>query len=304
MIDFEIVVNDEQNKNRIDKLLAEIMDLSRSRIQQLINEGYVLVNDTETKSNYKVHINDVITCEIPDEKPLDIVPIEMNLDVVYEDSDVIVVNKPRGLVVHPAETYREPTLVNGLLAHCQDLSGINGITRPGIVHRIDKDTTGLLIVAKNDKAHESLVLQLQNKTVYREYYALVHGVIPHDVGTIDAPIGRDKIDRLKMSVTDVNGRNAITHFQVEERFAEYTLVLCRLETGRTHQIRVHMQYIGFPIVGDPKYGRRKSLPVAGQLLHAHRLTFIHPISGKEISVSCPIPEDFQQVLAELRSDLI
>ena len=150
MIDFEIVVNDEQNKNRIDKLLAENMDLSRSRIQQLINEGYVLVNDTETKSNYKVHINDVITCEIPDEKPLDIVPIEMNLDVVYEDSDVIVVNKPRGLVVHPAETYREPTLVNGLLAHCKDLSGINGITRPGIVHRIDKDTTGLLIVAKND----------------------------------------------------------------------------------------------------------------------------------------------------------
>ncbi|MDD2592033.1 MAG: RluA family pseudouridine synthase [Erysipelotrichaceae bacterium] len=303
MIDLELVVAEDQVRVRIDKFLADNMDLSRSRIQQLINEGYVLVNDAEVKNNYRVHVFDVITCEIPEDKPLEIVPIMMDLAVIYEDQDVIVINKPRGMVVHPAETYKEPTLVNGLLAHCKDLSGINGVTRPGIVHRIDKDTTGLLVVAKNDLAHESLVKQLQNKTMGREYYALVHGVIAHDLGTIDAPIGRDKKDRLKMTVTEENGRNAVTNFQVIERFKEHTLILCRLETGRTHQIRVHMQYIGYPIVGDKRYGRRKTLAVDGQLLHAFRLKFTHPRTNKEISVNCDLPSDFQSVLNELRSDI-
>lgn len=301
MIDLELIVDESLSKNRIDKVLVDYLNLSRSRIQQLIGEGYILVNDTETKNNYKLRIDDLITCEIPEDKPLEITAIQMELDIVYEDHDVIVINKPRGMVVHPAETYREPTLVNGLLAHCKDLSGINGINRPGIVHRIDKDTTGLLIVAKNDVAHESLVKQLQDKTVNREYYALVHGVIPHDVGKIDAPIGRDKKDRLKMAVTDQNARNAITHFRVVERFKEYTLVLCRLETGRTHQIRVHMEYIGYPIVGDQKYGRRKTMPVDGQLLHAYKLTFVHPRTNLEQTVTCEMPQDFVIVLNQLRS---
>ncbi|MEA5026214.1 MAG: RluA family pseudouridine synthase [Erysipelotrichaceae bacterium] len=302
MEDFELIVKPEQIGHRLDKTVAEGVKMSRSRIQQLVSEGYILVNDTEVKNNYRVKTNDIITGEIPADIPLVVVPIPMNLDIVYEDHDVIVVNKPRGLVVHPAETYKEPTLVNGLLAHCQDLSGINGVLRPGIVHRIDKDTTGLLIVAKNDVAHESLVKQLQDKTVNRHYYALVHGVIPHDNGTIDAPIGRDRNDRLKMAVTDINGRQAVTHFTVVERFKEFTLVDCRLETGRTHQIRVHMEYIGYPIAGDPKYGRRKSLPVAGQLLHAYQLTFEHPVTHQSVTVSCELPQDFKNVLEQLRSD--
>lgn len=302
MIDFELVVNETQVSSRLDKTLADNMDLSRSRIQQLINEGYVLVNDVEVKNNYRVKLDDLITCEIPADIPLKVDPIEMPLDIIYEDADVIVVNKARGLVVHPAETFKNPTLVNGLLAHCHDLSGINGVLRPGIVHRIDKDTTGLLIVAKNDKAHESLVKQLQDKTVSRHYYALVHGVITHDNGTIDAPIGRDKNNRLKMAVTGINSRSAVTHFSVIERFDEYTLVDCRLETGRTHQIRVHFEYIGFPIVGDQKYGRRKTLPVAGQLLHAYELTFVHPTTLETMTVSCDLPEDFAEVLVELRRD--
>lgn len=297
----EFVVNAENSGKRIDKYLAENSSLSRSRLQSLIDQGYVTVFDADTKSSYKVKENDEIKVEVPLEKELSVEPIEMDLNIVYEDHDVIVVNKPRGMVVHPADTYREPTLVNGLLAHCKDLSGINGVLRPGIVHRIDKDTTGLLICAKNDKAHESLVKQLQTKTVSRKYMAIVHGNIDHDYGTVDAPIGRDKNDRLKMAVVK-DGRDAVTHFTVKERFKNYTLVECVLETGRTHQIRVHMAYINHPVAADKKYGPRKSLDCEGQLLHAYELTFTHPTTNEKITVSCPLPEDFADILEQLREE--
>lgn len=295
----EFTVDESLHKERLDKALSTLSGISRSRIQQLLAQGCVLLNDAEAKNSDKVKTNDEITLEIPPEKELLVEPIPMNLDIVYEDHDVIVVNKPRGMVVHPAETYREPTLVNGLLYHCNDLSGINGVLRPGIVHRIDKDTTGLLIVAKNDMAHESLVRQLQSKTVSRKYMALVHGNIEHNEGTIDAPIGRDTIDRLKMAVVK-NGRHAVTHFTVVERFKEYTLTECRLETGRTHQIRVHMSYINHPLAADKKYGRKRTLNADGQLLHAYELTFMHPKTQENITVSCDLPNDFKSILKELR----
>ena len=225
----------------------------------------------------------------------------MDLDIYYEDSDVIVVNKPKGMVVHPAAGHVTGTLVNGLMAHCKDLSGINGVLRPGIVHRIDKDTSGLLMVAKNDKAHEHLVNQLVEKTVTRKYKALVHGNIGHDYGTIDAPIGRDSKDRQSMTVVE-NGKHAVTHFHVLERFNEYTFVECRLETGRTHQIRVHMKYIGFPLVGDPKYGPRKTLEINGQALHAAILGFIHPTTEEYLEFEAPLPADYEQLLVKIRNN--
>lgn len=297
----DIRVSEEDISERIDKFLSEkVTDLSRSRIQQLLSEGLIFVNDQPCKAKYKVKTDDHITAVFEDQMEMEAVPEKMDLDIRYEDSDVIVINKPKGIVVHPANGNQSGTLVNGLLYHCKDLSGINGVLRPGIVHRIDKDTTGLLIVAKNDKAHASLSKQLQTKTVNRLYYALVHGVIEHDFGTIDAPIGRDIKDRQKMAVTAENSKEARTHFKVIERFAEYTLVECRLETGRTHQIRVHMQYIGHPVVGDEKYSYRKTLKTNGQLLHAHQLTFEHPTSKEKITVEAPLPELFQNILEELR----
>ena len=214
----------------------------------------------------------------------------------------IIINKPKGMIVHPTAGSQRDTLVNGLLYHCKDLSGINGVLRPGIVHRIDKDTTGLLIVAKNDKAHLSLAEQLKDKTVSRLYYALVHGVIEHDYGTIDAPIGRDPKDRQKMCVTSLNSKNAVTHFKVVERFKEYTLVECKLETGRTHQIRVHMQYIKHPVMGDPKYSYRKTRDCNGQMLHAHQLTFVHPSTNEKVVVDAPLPKQFEDILEELRQE--
>ena len=229
-------------------------------------------------------------------------PQEMELDVVYEDHDVIVINKPKGMVVHPGPGNPDHTLVNGLLWHCQDLSGINGVLRPGIVHRIDKDTSGLIVACKNDNAHQSLAQQLAEKTAGRQYYALVHGVMPHEYGTIDAPIGRDEKDRQKMAVTEKNSRPAITHFKVVERFDRYTLLSCRLETGRTHQIRVHMQYIGFPIVGDPKYSLRKTLDTQGQMLHAYQLSFVHPSTGERMTFEAPLPPAFEALLAQLRQE--
>lgn len=292
----------EEELVRLDKYLCEKnQDLSRSRIQSLIDEGHVFVNGKTARSNYKVKNNDEIVMEAVADVELEAKPEPMDLDIVYEDSDVIVINKPKGIVVHPAPGSLSGTLVNGLLYHCKDLSGINGVLRPGIVHRIDKDTTGLLIVAKNDKAHISLSEQLQCKSVSRKYYALVHGVIEHEFGTIDAPIGRDVNDRQKMAVTSTNSKDAVTHFRVVERFKEYTLVECTLETGRTHQIRVHMQYIKHPVVGDEKYSYRKTMSVGGQLLHAHELKFIHPTTNEEVVVSAPLPDIFEQVLAELRA---
>lgn len=255
----QVTVAEEQKSERIDKFVAEInSEWSRSQVQQWIKDAVVTVNGKSVKGNYKVKGNDEITVTIPEPEELDIQPEDMNLEVYYEDADVLVVNKPRGMVVHPAPGHTKGTLVNGLMHHCTDLSGINGVMRPGIVHRIDKDTSGLLMVAKNDMAHESLVNQLVAKTVTRRYKAIVHGVIPHDKGIIDAPIGRDKKERQSMTV-DENGKNAVTHFQVLERFKDFTLVECRLETGRTHQIRVHMKYIGYPLAGDPKYGPKKNI---------------------------------------------
>ncbi|MBS9804558.1 RluA family pseudouridine synthase [Bacillus cereus] len=296
----QVTVAEEQKNERIDKFVAGINnEWSRSQVQQWIKDDVVTVNGKAVKVNYKVKEEDEITVTIPEPEALDIQPEDMNLEIYYEDADVLVVNKPRGMVVHPAPGHTSGTLVNGLMHHCTDLSGINGVMRPGIVHRIDKDTSGLLMVAKNDMAHESLVNQLVAKTVTRRYKAIVHGVIPHDKGTIDAPIGRDKKERQSMTV-DENGKNAVTHFQVLERFKDFTLVECRLETGRTHQIRVHMKYIGYPLAGDPKYGPKKTLDMNGQALHAGILGFDHPRTDEYIQFEAPIPEVFEEALNILR----
>ncbi|MDQ0161659.1 23S rRNA pseudouridine1911/1915/1917 synthase [Bacillus alveayuensis] len=297
-----IIVNEQFVNERIDKMLSTYYeDWSRTQVQGWIKDGLVLVNNQKVKGNYKCQLHDEIIVSIPEPEILDVKPEKMDLDIYYEDQDVLVVNKPRGMVVHPAPGHMYGTLVNGLMAHCQDLSGINGVLRPGIVHRIDKDTSGLLMVAKNDKAHESLVQQLVNKTVTRKYLAIVHGVIPHDVGTIDAPIGRDPKDRQKMTVTDVNSKEAITHFRVLERFDHYTFIECKLETGRTHQIRVHMKYIGYPLAGDPKYGPKKTLPIEGQALHAGVLGFIHPRTGEYMEFEAPLPPEFENILNLLKN---
>src|SRR5690606_11564893 len=274
------VVTEKENKLRIDKLLADINpEQSRSQVQGWITKGLVKVNNEIIKANYKCQVGDIITWNTPEIETLDIEPENIPLDIVYEDQDLLVVNKPKGMVVHPSAGHQSGTLVNALLYHCNDLSGINGVERPGIVHRIDKDTSGLLVVAKSDKAHISLAEQLANKDVERKYEAVVHGEINHDTGMIDAPIGRDPNDRQRMSVVD-NGKHAVTHFQVLQRFNDFTHVECQLETGRTHQIRVHMRYIGFPLVGDPKYGPRKTMDTNGQVLHAKVLGFRHPITDE------------------------
>ena len=296
----QVTVLEEQKNERIDKFVAGVNnEWSRSQVQQWIKDGVVMVNGTDVKGNYKVKTNDEITVTIPEPEELDIKAEDMNLEIYYEDADVLVVNKPRGMVVHPAPGHTSGTLVNGLMYHCTDLSGINGVMRPGIVHRIDKDTSGLLMVAKNDMAHEALVNQLVAKTVTRRYQAIVHGVIPHDKGTIDAPIGRDKKDRQSMTV-DENGKHAVTHFRVLERFNNFTHVECQLETGRTHQIRVHMKYIGYPLAGDPKYGPKKTFDINGQALHAGILGFIHPRTGEYLEFEAPVPQIFSDLLNDLR----
>lgn len=293
-------VYEEKETQRLDKFLSfENEDWSRSAIQQWIKDGHVTVNGNHVKANYKVQENDQIKVEVPAPKELNIEAEEMPLDIVYEDEDVVVVNKPRGLVVHPAPGNYSGTLVNGLLAHCHDLSGINGVLRPGVVHRIDKDTSGLLMVAKNDKAHLSLAAQLKEHTVTRRYVALVHGNIQHDKGTIEAPIGRDPIHRQQMAVV-AQGKPSTTHFRVIERFDKFTLIELQLETGRTHQIRVHMKYIGHPIAGDPKYGPSKTLEIDGQALHAKLLGFDHPRTNKRLEFEAPLPDDIQRELDILR----
>jgi 23S rRNA pseudouridine1911/1915/1917 synthase len=299
----ELQVSEEHKHERIDKFLSTYNDeWSRSQVQLWIKDGSVKVNNKEIKTNYKCQIADKIVVSIPEPEPLDVIAEQMDLDIYYEDQDVLVVNKPKGMVVHPAPGHLSGTLVNGLMAHCQDLSGINGVLRPGIVHRIDKDTSGLLMVAKNDMAHESLVAQLVEKSVTRRYKAIVHGSISHDHGTINAPIGRDKVDRQSMTVTNVSSKDAVTHFHVIERFENYTFVECQLETGRTHQIRVHMKYIGYPLVGDPKYGPKKTLPINGQALHAGVLGFVHPRTKEYLEFEAPLPAEFEQVLDQIKNN--
>ena len=285
---------------RLDRYLSTVVpDSSRSDMQGRIKAGIVKVNGETVKPNYKVKDGDEIVVEERELVDSDIVPEDLDLDIIYEDSDVAVVYKPKGMVVHPSAGHTGGTLVNGLMHQLDELSGINGELRPGIVHRIDKDTSGLLMVAKNDVVHRDLVEQLVDKSVTRKYTALVHGVIPHDKGTVEAPIGRNPRERQEMAVVD-DGKEAVTHFNVLERFKDYTLVECILETGRTHQIRVHMQYIGYPIAGDPKYGPRKTMDVGGQLLHAGTVGFTHPVSGERLEFSTGLPDDFEAVLEELR----
>lgn len=304
MEDLTFIIENEQAKERIDKAIASFeSDWSRTQIQNFIKDGFVTVNGETAKTSYKVKSGDVIVVTPPDAVPLDIVAENLNLEIIYEDEDVVVVYKPRGMVVHPAPGHTTGTLVNGLMYQIKDLSGINGVMRPGIVHRIDKDTSGLLMVAKNDIAHVSLVDQLVKKTVTRKYTALVHGRIPHDKGTIDAPIARDKKERQSMSVVD-NGKHAVTHFRVIERYEKYSLVECQLETGRTHQIRVHMKYIGYPLAGDPKYGPKKTISFDGQVLHAGLLGFIHPKTGEYLEFSYPLPEDFTNLLQDLKKQTL
>ncbi|MDQ0088384.1 23S rRNA pseudouridine1911/1915/1917 synthase [Paenibacillus anaericanus] len=290
-------------KERIDKYVKALLgeDMSRSQIQLWIQNGDITVNGAQVKVNHKVAEGDLVTLIIPAPEYTEIVPEHIPLDVYFEDKDVIVINKERGMVVHPAPGHPSGTLVNALMYHCQDLSGINGELRPGIVHRIDKDTSGLIMAAKNDKAHASLAAQLKEHSVTRKYFALVHGNLSHDQGTVDAPIGRDPHDRKMYTVIDRNSKEAVTHFQVVERFGDYTLLELKLETGRTHQIRVHMKFIGHPIVGDPLYGRSKGIKMNGQALHAAVLGFVHPSSEQYLEFTAPLPDDMEEVLLALRN---
>lgn len=293
---------DETAKNdRVDVFLSQqIADISRSHVQKLVEAGKVTVNGKAVKANYKVQPGDVIRSVISAPEPLAVEPERIPLDILFEDGEVIVVNKPRGMVVHPAAGNYKGTLVNALLEHCGDLSGINGIVRPGIVHRLDKDTSGVMVVAKTDRAHINLAEQIKNRTAGRKYLAIVHGGVKVDEGYIDAPIGRHPSDRKKMAVVFRNSREAKTHFRVLERFGNYSLVECRLATGRTHQIRVHMSYIGHPVVGDPKYGPKANrLPIEGQALHSAELTFTHPVTGERLLFSSPLPADMKAVLREI-----
>jgi 23S rRNA pseudouridine1911/1915/1917 synthase len=288
---------------RIDRYLTDRNeDLSRSYLQKILKDGGVQINGKVVKSNYKVAAGDVIELTVPEAVELEIEAEEMDLDILYEDEDILIVNKPKGMVVHPAAGHTSGTLVNGLMAHCKDsLSGINGVMRPGIVHRIDMDTTGVLIVCKNDFAHNSIAEQLKVHSITRKYYAIVHGGIREEEGTIDAPIGRHPVDRKKMSINEKNGKHAVTHYRVLKRFQKYTYVECQLETGRTHQIRVHMASIGHPLLGDTVYGPAKC-PISGlqgQTLHAGVLGIIHPRTGEYMEFSAPLPEYFESLLAKL-----
>ena len=292
----------EKNNERIDKYLSSKLDdnFSRAKIQKLIDEELILVNDKVIKSSYKVSNGDVIL--ITDkEEDMSVKPEKMDIDIVYEDDDVMVINKKSGVVVHPAPGNYSGTLVNGLMYLSKDLSHVNGEFRPGIVHRIDKDTSGLLIVAKNDKAHRILAEELKEKKIKRKYIALVSGVINHDIGEIDAPIGRDPSDRKKMCVTSTNSKDAITHFRVLERYKNASLIECELETGRTHQIRVHMKYIDHPVINDPVYGKSNHGEF-GQLLHAKEITFTHPTTKEIMTFSCEVPEEFNKILEEYKEE--
>ena len=284
---------------RLDKAVAELTDLSRSLANEQIKDGRILVNGQAKKAKYAVKEGDVISYELPEPEVVEYVPEDILLEIVYQDEDVAVVNKPQGMVVHPSAGHTSGTLVNALMYHIKDLSGINGVLRPGIVHRIDKDTSGLLMIAKNDQAHVALADELKDKKSLRKYWAIVHGNLPNDRGVIEAPIGRSEKDRKKQAVT-AKGKPALTRFQVLERFGDYSLVELQLETGRTHQIRVHMAYIGHPVAGDEVYGPRKTLKGHGQFLHARTLGFTHPRTGEVLEFTAEAPVIFQETLEKLR----
>lgn len=298
--EFEIQENEQM---RLDKYLADqFPEQTRSYLQKLIKDGEALVNGRTVKTGYSLCQKDQVTVHIPEPKELDVEPQKMDLEIVYEDEDVILINKPKGMVVHPAPGHTTDTLVNGLLYHCKDqLSGINGVARPGIVHRIDRDTTGILIVCKNDMAHNCIAEQLKEHSITRRYRALVHGNLKNDRGTVEGPIGRHPVDRKKMAINEKNGKPAVTHYTVLERFGNYTYIECVLETGRTHQIRVHMSSIGHPLVGDEVYGPAKCpFPFQGQCLHAMVLGFVHPRTGEYMEFSAELPSYFQELLKKLR----
>ena len=281
---------------RIDKYLLDKLDISRNKIQKLINDNNILVNGKRVKASYIVRVDDLIECDFEYKEKIDILPEDIPLDIVYEDDDLLVVNKPSGMVVHPAVGNYSHTLVNALMYHCNNLSQVNGVIRPGIVHRIDADTSGLLLVAKNDMAHVDLAKQISEKSVKREYITLVDGVIKEDTATIDAPIGRDVKNRKKMCVTADNSKDAITNIRVIERYKNSTLITCSLLTGRTHQIRVHMNYIGHSVINDPVYGSKKLIdPLFGQMLHARKIGFVHPRTHEYMEFSCEPPEKFLDI---------
>ena len=296
----KLIITENEAGQRADVGLAALLELTRSNMQKLLDEGRAVRGTKVLKSNYKLKLGEEITVTLPEPQSLDVQPENIPLDIIYEDEDVVVVNKARGMVVHPAAGNYSGTLVNALLYHCKNLSGINGVIRPGIVHRLDKDTSGIMICAKNDAAHVSLSQQIQAKTAKRTYLAVVRGNIKTDSGVIETQIARDKNDRKKMAVVKEGGRDAVTEYEVLERFGKYTLVRCRLRTGRTHQIRVHMEYLGYPLVGDPKYSPMKTqFAIKGQALHSQTLEFTHPRTGERMQFEAPLPEDMHKIVTRL-----
>ena len=296
-----LIITENEAGQRADVALAAMLELTRSNMQKLLDEGRAVKGAKVIKSNYKLKLGDEIIVTLPEPQPLDVQPENIPLDIIYEDEDVVVVNKARGMVVHPAAGNYSGTLVNALLYHCKNLSGINGVIRPGIVHRLDKDTSGIMICAKNDAAHVSLSEQIQSKAAQRTYLAVVRGNIKTDSGVIETQIARDKDDRKKMAVVKEGGRNAVTEYEVMERFGKYTIVKCKLKTGRTHQIRVHMEYLGYPLVGDPKYSPMKTpFSINGQALHSLTLAFDHPRTGERMEFEAKLPEDLHKVVTRLR----
>ena len=299
-----VVFTAEEKGQRLDVfVVGKCPDLSRSHVQKLIEQGHVLVEGVQRKANFKLRGGEAVQVTLPEAEPITAAPEDIPLDILFEDKDIIVVNKARGMVVHPASGVYSGTLVNALLYHCQDLSGINGEIRPGIVHRLDKDTSGVMVCAKNDTAHLDLAEQIRTKSAHRTYWAIVHGNIKEEAGIIKGNIGRHPTDRKRMAIVRENGKPAVTHFKVLERFGEFTLVECKLETGRTHQIRVHMASIGHPLVNDPKYGPKKSSPFAiqGQALHSLQLVLTHPVTKEEMTFTAPLPADMEKILTGLRN---
>lgn len=295
----KLILEADESGKRLDAYLAENTELTRTRIQQLIKEENIKVNDKKTKSSYKIETGDTIEVFIPEKKEIDLVPQNISINILYEDNDIAVINKKAGLVIHPSHGHESGTLVNAIMFHIKDLSGINGEIRPGIVHRLDKDTSGLVIIAKNDKAHNRLSEMFKNKEINKTYLAIVKGSLGRDKGSLETQMGRDPKDRKKMSVLKTGGKTAITNYEVLDKNEKFSLVRVNIETGRTHQIRVHMKYLGYPILGDSVYGK-ESKSVKRQMLHAYKLEFLHPVTGKEMIIKSEIPKDFSEVLEKIK----